>query len=125
MENRMFRFIGQVLAMIAVMASGLNAQCALSCVLEQVQASSSHDCCPEQNGPAKHDEHRQQCSVLVMAPSTLAAVNLVQYSSVPLAFSAPPVLLVDGHLPVRQHAAPLFVGSSGIPDVPAFAILRI
>jgi hypothetical protein len=138
----MFRFAGQFLAIIAVMASAINAQCAVSCLLQPVTMRSAgheaksvqaprnlHPCCPGQNTAAPHgkERHQQQqpCPIPIVTTSDLAVSNLIEHSDTPRLFYGPALPSLDRDLPVRQYAPPVFVDSSGIPDIPAFAILRI
>ncbi len=138
----MFRFAGQFLAIVAVMASAINAQCALSCSMQgmtgnarrQAQSVRSHGgahaCCPTQHAPAPHGKERSQqqqqpCPIPVATTSDVAVANAIQYSDVAQLFDGPAIGSLSQDLPVRQYAPPVFVDSSGIPIIPAFAVLRI
>ena len=137
----MFRFAGQFLAIVAVMASAINAQCVLACSLQGVTGNVPHEahrvhsprgahaCCPQQNAPTRHGKERPQqpqpCPVPLVITSDLAVASLTQYSGLPQLFAGPAPLFPYGDLPIRHYAPPVFVDSSGNPDIPAFAILRI
>ena len=73
----MFKLLGQLLALVAIMASALNAQCAVSCSLitpalssepRSINAGQSdadqsqHACCPHQSAPnPKQPRHNVPC----------------------------------------------------------------
>jgi hypothetical protein len=137
----MFRLVGQFLAIVAVMASAVNAQCALSCSMQGMTGnaphqahiapsrSGAHACCPAQNAPAPNGkelpQQQQPCPIPVVTAGEIVAANSIQYSAVAQVIDGPTLASLDQYLPVRRYAPSVFVDSSGIPDVPAFAILRI
>lgn len=137
----MFRLAGQFLAIVAVMASAVNAQCALSCSMQGMTGnvphqahivpsrSGAHACCPAQNTPAPDGkelpQQQQPCPIPVVTAGDIVAANPIQHSDVAQLFEGPKPVSLDQYLPVRRYAPSVFVDSSGIPDIPAFAILRI
>ncbi|MDQ6678990.1 MAG: hypothetical protein M3Z09_17035 [Acidobacteriota bacterium] len=137
----MFRCIGQLLAILAVVASALNAQCALSCSLQAMAKSSGqgartvssrgnkHACCPEQKIPAPDDPDRprqqQPCPDPVLTINDVTFATPIQHSETPRYFAGSSGHSVDAALPVRLYALPVVVDSSGIPEIPAFFILRV
>lgn len=137
----MFRLAGQFLAIVAVMASAINAQCALSCSMQGMPGNGPHQthsvrsqggahaCCPNRNIPTPHGEERPQqqqpCPIPVVTTSDIVAANPIQYSAVAQLFEGPTPVSLDQYLPVRRYAPSVFPDSSGIPDIPVFAILRI
>ncbi|MGI8743269.1 MAG: hypothetical protein ACR2NN_11995 [Bryobacteraceae bacterium] len=60
-----------------------------------------------------------------MTTSDLVAANPIQYSDVAQLFDGSAPVSLDQYLPVRRCAPSVFLDSSGVPDIPAFAILRI
>ncbi len=137
----MFRLAGQFLAIVAVMASAVNAQCALSCSMQGMTGNASHRahlvpsrsgahaCCPAQNTPAPNGkelpQQQQPCPIPVVTTSDIVAANPIQHLDFSQLFDGPTPVSLDPYLPVRRYAPSVLVDSSGIPDIPAFAILRI
>jgi hypothetical protein len=137
----MFRFAGQFLAIMAVMASAINAQCALSCSMQGMkgdapqqaqivrQHGGAHACCPDQHAPEPNgkEQPRQQqpCPTPVWTTNNIAAANQIQYSDAAQLFDGPIPVSLGQDLRVRRYAPSVFVDSFGIPDIPAFAVLRL
>lgn len=138
----MFRRFGQLLALIAVMASVLNAQCALSCSMlafpqtapnqaNVVQSAGmghgGHECCPGETTPTPtKDEKSRSCS------DPLLTINGVDVSNVVSAVDAPhcfDLALIPHSEPVvselRSTLAHSVVDPPSSRDVRAFFILRI
>ncbi len=137
----MFRLAGQFLAIIAVMASAINAQCALSCSMQGTPGKAPHQahivrsqgdahaCCHNRHTPAPQGEEQPQqqqpCPIPVVTAGEIVAAYPIQYSAVAQVIDGPTLASLDQYLPVRRYAPSVFVDSSGVPDIPAFAILRI
>jgi hypothetical protein len=140
-----FRRLGKTLALVAVMASALNAHCVLSCSLQSLAPGaphsahmdmnmdmdmpmpSGHDCChgPEQSKPS-NDQTHQPCSDPLLLVASLNAVNAPQLVVVVQPFD-PSFVIRSGEIsPVRRSVSwPAVVDPVGTFDPPAFSILRI
>jgi hypothetical protein len=135
----MFKRLGQILAVVAVMASAVNAQCDLSCSLQAMTRPAApeagsikathagHPCCPAQQVPQPSDQHRHQqpCPDPLPVVSDLTVATNLHVDSPPQWAD-----LTAGHsfnlvLPIQQSSLPLVVESPPAPDISAFSILRI
>ena len=134
----MLRYIGQILAMFAMVASAINAQCALYCSLRMAPSSaaysasgapssdSGHSCCPEREAPLTDTQNRRQHPCADPLPTV---VGDIAPASQPL--DAPQCLdsefrpSSDPSLRVQRFPPLLVVDSSGIFAFPAFSVLRI
>lgn len=134
----MFRVLGRVLAIVAVMASAVNAQCALSCSLQASQlarpgaavasfAHAGHACCPDSKSPARNEVPRQNRPCPTPAPALFEVkpVDAFQFADnlhfIDLTVSCS---LVRG-LQVQRGALPISVELSDSYGIPAFSILRV
>ncbi len=133
---------GQFLALIAVMASALNAQCALSCsmqalpqtaptqanILESAAAGHvGHGCCPGETTPRPtKDDRSRQCSDPLLTinsvevGTTTTVIGGLHYFDLALAPS--PDLFAPLHDSIPRHASTDSIASR---DVQAFFVLRI
>lgn len=138
----MFRRFGQFLALIAVMASVLNAQCALSCSMQEVsktgqnQASfvesadmghAGHECCPGETTPKPtKDDKSRSCSDPLLTTNSVDVSNVVKIVDSPHCFD---FVLISRSEPVPSALRPTLAhspaDSPAFPDVRAFFILRI
>jgi hypothetical protein len=137
--NRMFRYFGQFFAIVAALASAINAQCALSCSLQTVTRSAAHEtsnvhsprtghpCCPEQKAPVPSDQNRQQqpCPDPLPTISDIRAATALQHLDAPQSFDLASGYSFDLVPPVHRSPLPVVVDSSGFHDAPAFSVLRI
>ena len=137
----MVSYIGRFVAIFAMVASGINAQCAMSCSLQPVVLSSrvekqsvhppraGHACCPEQKAPAPADQHRQQrqkpCSDPALTLTDLAFITWIEHSDAPRHFDWQSQPSDEISLVVYQCIDPEAFDCSGLTGGPAFTILRI
>jgi hypothetical protein len=135
--NSVIRYFGQFLAMIAMVASAVNAQCALSCLAQMpaqhsaIHASAhetnSHACCSHGKMPdRKQQPSEQPCptplpsvSATVVIPAAqqtdldhLVGVGLCPHAVVPV-------------LPVQWQPTAVSYDSSGLHHPPSFSVLRV
>jgi len=134
-----FRIFGQFLAMIALMASAVNAQCAMSCLLQNgararqtspvtVQPShTGHACCPDQKAPRPGDQQRRQpCPDPTASVSNNIAVPVVQHQDAgPLLAMLSRVSFFDLLLPIQHLPVPNPANRIAVQDPPAFSVLRV
>src|SRR5689334_15808120 len=137
----MFRRFGQLLVLIAVMASVLNAQCALSCSMQAlpqtspneanvVQSSGTghagHACCPgEATSKPTKDHKSRSCSDPLLTTNSADVpnvTNVVALYGFDLALILRSEHVAQG---LRSTLTPSLVDSPASPDVRAFFILRI
>lgn len=135
----MLRCLGQVLSIVAVLASAINTQCDVSCSLESVTRSAAHEissvasprtghaCCPEQKSSKPRDKNRQQqpCSNLLLTVSDVGIATALQHLAAPPSSALASGYYFDLLLPIQRSPLPVVVDSSGLHYVPAFSILRI
>ena len=97
----MLKRLGQSLALVAMMASVLNAQCAVSCSLKSTTQSPSsepsgidldqtqHSCCPHHGAPTpKERKHEVPCPPPLPAASKDRAEHAIAISDSPVALIA-------------------------------------
>lgn len=134
----MLRIFGQFLAMFAVIASAVNAQCAISCSLQRASGAErtsavlqsshpGHACCSKRSSTVPDQQPRRQpCPNPVSGISDSAVVPAVQHQDAgPLFTVLPVVALSNVLLPVRRQPAIVAAGSAGIQSPPAYSILRV
>jgi len=114
-----FHSVASILTIVAAMAVGINAQCAVSCSLQTAPPAKheAHSCCKDQKVPASHKRENCPEPVLTIAPSNQNPD--VQFFAVALA------PLVDTQCGVQWRGESAAVRLYPIPDIPAFSILRI
>jgi hypothetical protein len=135
------RRLGKILALIAVMASAINAQCVLSCSLLALPLStpdearivqpvhSGHACCPgsEQSKPDKEKERAHQpCSDPLLIIGNLSFANTTH--AVAVAQYLDPVLTQPRFefVPIQRSASwPVLARRRGTCDPPVLSTLRI
>ena len=138
----MLRRFGQLLALIAVIASVLIAQCALSCSMQALSRTATneaafvqsagteqagHECCPDETAPRPTKNDRTQlCSDRLLTTGSVDVANAPVTAQVLHHFDFVPVSssesLAPLHLSLRQQAPPDSVISRAVQ---AFFILRI
>ena len=138
------RCLGKTLALFAVMASALNAQCVLSCSLQSLSPAaphsahmnmnmdmpmpSGHGCChaSEQSKPS-HDQTHQPCTDPLLFVGDLNSLNVPQLVAVVQPFDPSFAILGDEAAPVRRSVSwpALADDPVGTFDPPAFSVLRI
>ena len=138
----MFMRVGQFLALIAVMASALNSQCALSCSMQALPQTApsqanilesaatghvGHGCCPGETTPkpTKNDKSRPCSDPLltinsVEVATTTTAIEGLHYFNLALAPSPDLFAPLDHSIP--RHSSTDSIASR---DVQAFFVLRI
>jgi hypothetical protein len=135
----MFKRLGQILAIVGVLASVANAQCDLSCSLEVMtrpvtaaagrvkSTHAGHPCCPTQQVPKPSDQHRHQpsCPDPLPVVSDLAVATPLHLDSLPQWSDLAAGHSFDAVLRVQSSVLPLVFDTSPVPDIPAFAVLRI
>jgi hypothetical protein len=135
----MFKRFGQILAIVAVMASVVNAQCDLSCSLQAMtrpvaagagsikSTHAGHPCCPPEQVPEPSDQHphQQPCPDPLPVVSDLAVATPLHLDSLPQWSDLTAGHSFDLVLRVQPSASPLVVDFSPVPDIPAFSVLRI
>ena len=134
----MLRVFGQFVAIIAVMATAINAQCALSCSLQLAkritphQASSvessrpSHPCCPVKKSPVPEKQNGNTlCPDAVPALSAAGVSGSSQFVTAPLSLEIASTLPAVPTLPRQLSTLPALVDSSGLRGGSAFSVLRI
>ena len=121
-----FRRSGKTLALFAVMASALNAQCVLSCSLQSLSPVAPHsahmdmDMNMDMPMPAGHD----CCHLLVVGG--LNSVNAPQLVVVVQPFDPSFAIRIGEVAPVRRSVSwAAVVDPVGTFDPPAFSVLRI
>ena len=113
----MVRCVGQILAVVAMMASAMNAQCALSCWFQNAKPASvketqgihapvmGHACCPKKTRPGQHRPHRdpqeQSCDMRVLTTSEFGLANPLPQPDAHQFFDGPSVDPSAGVVPVR------------------------
>jgi hypothetical protein len=130
--------LGQSLALMAMMASVINAQCAVSCSLQSIAGSAAshasrvdtdragHPCCPRRGAP---QPKQQQDEIPCLHPVPAAGEALLNNSGA--SFNAIPVVVAVGlSHQYRPHQAEIFLappaaGSSDLPYLSPIFILRI
>ena len=135
-SREMFTVLGRVLAILAVMASAVNAQCALSCSLKLSQphriaaaglARTGHACCARSTLPF-HQEAPTPTQPCSPAAPAVAEVEL----PAPLELTSALHFLTECFAPLLDYAS--LVARIGLliqfrlphlPDAPAFSILRV
>ena len=134
----MFRFLGRALAIVAVMASAVNAQCALSCSLQASHhvrpsvslaqaAHAGHACCPDLKSPARNEAPRQKqpCPTPVVVVTEGNFIDAFQFAGnlhlIDLTVQCPLVAVPE----VRRRALTAAVELSDSYNIPASSILRV
>ena len=95
MMGSMVRFLGQLLAMFALAASAINAQCELTCSLQASApvVKASHACCPgntaqnRQQAPCTHTTPRTVALGLTASPQELPLLEFAALQSAPPVFA--------------------------------------
>jgi hypothetical protein len=138
----MLRRFGQFLALIAVMASALNAQCALSCSMQAlpqttpnhaniVQSAGTghagHECCPSETIPKPtRDDKGRSCSDPLLTTNSADVTNVTNVVAPLHCFG---LALIPRSEPVvsslRSTLLQSLVDSPASRDIRAFFILRI
>lgn len=135
----MFRIFGQFLAMIALMASAVNAQCAVSCLFNNASRAehtrpvsvqpfhTGHACCPNQKAPGPGDQQRRQpCPNPAATVSNNVAVPVVQHQDAgPLSAALSCVYSFDLLLPNQHLPVPNPANRIAVQDPSAFSVLRV
>lgn len=135
----MLKYFGQFLAIVAVLASAINAQCAISCSMQTMTRSAAgrttsvhaprtgHACCPEQNAPVPSDQnqHQQPCPDPSPNLSALAVPLSLQHLDVPQSFDSESAYSFVVAIRVQRSPLAVVVDSSGLPDIPPFSVLRL
>jgi hypothetical protein len=126
----MQRLLAQALALLAMAASAVNAQCAVSCSLHPAGARVSraeHSCCPRQSG-SKPSQRKEETpcghSVLPSDAARLERGTTPNFFFAPLSIA---VCLTGGFL-LSQTAAPVFIATpnlSGLPLPASITVLRV
>ena len=136
----MVRITGQFLALFAVLASAINAQCALSCSLQNIPLpvphhlsgthafAAEHACCPNQKSSGPNHQNHQPPA----CPDPLPAVSNVTFTvtSEDATVKPPSLGLATGYsflvaLPAQQLPSPAALNFSGFHHTPVFSILLI
>lgn len=127
----MVKRFGQSLALIAMMASVVNAQCAASCSLYTIAATlvdqTSHSCCPRQDEP-KPEQHKDQVPCPHPAPASAEArINnsIASFNPIPAAIVASLGHEIRPQLPETFLSRPAASNSSGSISLSLIFILRI
>jgi len=126
----MFKLLGHFLALVAMMASVLNAQCAVSCSLQSEPGGinrTQHSCCPHQDTP-KPKEHRHDVSCPQPLPA--ASKDRAEHTSASSG-SIAAMAMADFSHQCRPLTAQTFLDplqpadSPGLSQPPSISILRI
>ena len=134
----MLKYIGQILAMFAMVASAINAQCALYCSLRMAPNSAAyrasgapssgtgHSCCPERKAPLTDTQNRRQHPCADPLATVVGGIAPASQSlDAPQCFDSAFRPSSNRSLQVKRFPPPLVVDSSGIFAFPAFSVLRI
>src|SRR5579883_1908795 len=132
------RSFGQFLAMIAMVASAVNAQCALSCFAQASpspatihaaahHSNPAHSCCSHgKSSDRKERKNEQPCPTSLPGVSANVVITAAQQTGTlhfeNAAFGAHATMVV---LPLRWQLATVFNDSPGLHHPPAFSVLRI
>ncbi len=130
----MFKLLGHFLALTAMTASVLNAQCAVSCSLHSnttfpssETGRSEHSCCPHKGAPAPtQPKGGDPCH------HTVAAADEVRTKSSSISFNSIPLGIVVGwsreygpQFPKTHLDPPTAPDSSGLTEPSLISILRV
>ena len=135
----MFMRFGKILALLAVMASAVNAQCALSCSLHATglpddsrsalvdSPQTGHSCGHGQNTPEpnKPVECRQPCPDSFPAISASAAPAPLHADVRPQWLEVPRLWSFDVSIRNQPERTVFAADSASPPDISAFFILRV
>ncbi len=137
----MFRSLGQILAVVAIVATAVNAQCALSCSLKASTQSSAYDdstsgthltrighaCCPGQKSPepSNRSQQKQPCPDPSLPVMETKIASFVQFVDASHFVSVASCLSFDEVLYVNRVALLTANDSLSSHDSPAFSVLRV
>jgi len=136
--NRMPRLFGKVLALFAVMASAINAQCVMSCLLQTAMTArvhgmtrdsasrTGHACCPRQrsSAPKQQEQPKQPCPN-VAAMSGAVEVTPPQYWNTAQPTSLDHGIAMARLIPIRRVFLAERLGLSGLPNIALLSVLRV
>jgi hypothetical protein len=135
----MVRRLGRMLAIVAVMAAAVDAQCVLSCSLvamarpvsnETISAhvsNSRHACCPNPKSPGhgRQDQNKQPCPSPVSELNAFPVATQLQQWDVPRVCDPAAGYSFDAILQAQRSALPASIDLFALPDLPAFFVLRL
>ena len=134
----MFRLFGQFFAIVAVLASAINAQCALSCAFQAMvhssvihgdyveSASAESSCHPEDQAPGPDgNDTGIPCSHTVLSVSSFDAGNAPRSLSTLPHFDAAPFNRLNALMVVTRTPPRIMPASPACRDVSVFSILRV
>jgi hypothetical protein len=130
----MFKLLGHFLALAAMTASVLNAQCAVSCSLHSNTPSpssetgrSDHSCCPHKGAPAPtQQKDGDPCHHSVAAADEVRLKNSgISFSSIPLAIVVGWSYEYGPQFPKTHLDPPAAPDSTGLLQALLISILRV